>query len=71
MNNPHPAAKKYRIRLIHLPYPDGYKVSGLQMSVRKLYSNGWNIRYNCATLLMISFMISVVPPPILRIRESR
>jgi len=33
--------------------------------------SGWNIRYNCATLLMISFMISVVPPPMLRIRESR
>ena len=26
---------------------------------------------NCATLPMISFMISVVPPPMLRIRESR
>ncbi len=57
--------------MIHLPYPDGYKVSGLQMSVSKIYRNGGYIRYNCATLLMISFMISVVPPPMLRIRESR
>jgi hypothetical protein len=31
----HPAAKKNRIRLIHLPYPDGYKVSGLQNIVNR------------------------------------
>jgi hypothetical protein len=46
----HPAAKMYRIRLIHLPYPDGYKVSGLQMSVRKIYRSGGYIFITPATI---------------------